>query len=184
MDTSTGGDNPSQNVIANKSVRPNSSNVPPIMLSAVKNYSAHIKFLNQKFNKKLICRPANGGEIIRIHPETIEEYRQIVQYFAECNLQYYVLPHRDTKPYKVVIRGLVLTTDCEEIKNELTELGFDVIRVTQMFSRKSDRMLPLFQVHIRRVGDFQEILTHTILMYLIVFLSTKIFFCHIIQRCR
>lgn len=145
-------------VLGKKPVRQNNFTVPPVMLSAIKNYAAHIRAINQKLNKKLICRPANGGEIIRIHPETTDEYRQIVHYFDENELQYYVLPHKNTKPYKVVIRGLALTTECEEVKTELSELGYDVLRISQMYSRKNDRVLPLFQAHIRRIGDFEEIL--------------------------
>ena len=144
--------------VSQKNVKSYNFSVPPIMFAPIDNYTTVIKNINEHLKKKLVCRPANGGELIRIYPESPEEHRYITGYFETNKIQHYVLPLRSGRPYKIVIRGLPLNTNIDEVKAELAEMGFDIIKVAQMISRRTEAPLPLYQVHVRRTGIYEDIL--------------------------
>lgn len=57
---------------------------------------------------------------------------------------------------KVVIRELPKSIKVENIENELTKTGFDIIKTVQMISRQ---VLPLFLLHLPKNENAKKILT-------------------------
>ncbi|GFQ69509.1 hypothetical protein TNCT_357491 [Trichonephila clavata] len=68
------------------------------------------------------------------------------------------IPPLSERPLKVVIKGLLASTDINDIKTDLTNQGFPIIKVAQLTQRQSKFPLPLFMVEIRKhVPDAPDI---------------------------
>ncbi|GFX80701.1 hypothetical protein TNCV_758081 [Trichonephila clavipes] len=68
---------------------------------------------------------------------------------AEKGEQYFALNPVLNKPQKIVIKGLPINTDIEEIRQDLTSRGFKVIKVAQFNKSKSKKNeTPIFMVEI------------------------------------
>jgi hypothetical protein len=71
----------------------------------------------------------------------------------------------DSKPYRVVIRGLPPYTPPNTISEELTELGFAVKRVTPMTSRRDRAPLPMFIIDLENIPQPQNFPTEATLLH-------------------
>jgi hypothetical protein len=99
--------------------------------------------------------PSNS-EILRQEQEVSMELADylVISHYLDCqHLYYYTFFPKSEKPIKAVIRHLLADTLAEDISNALVVLGFDIISVKQMTSRKNIRdagtqitNLPLFLV--------------------------------------
>jgi hypothetical protein len=67
------------------------------------------------------------------------EYSAIRHYLDCQHLNYFTFFPKSEKPIKAAIRHLLADTPAEDISNALVELGFDIISVKQMTSRKNIR---------------------------------------------
>lgn len=91
------------------------------------------------------------GRWVKINTQTFT-VEEIIVNFLEHKFQSYVTT--DLKaPMKVVIRGLPKSIKIENIERELMKNGFDVIKTVQMISRKDDRVLPLFLLHLPKASS-------------------------------
>jgi hypothetical protein len=92
------------------------------------------------------------------------DYSAIRQYLEAKHLNYYTFFPKSEKPIKAVIRHLLHDTPAEDIANSLNDLGFDVINVKQMTSKKSDPQgrsevnLPLFLVTLPKHRNLNKFL--------------------------
>jgi hypothetical protein len=57
---------------------------------------------------------------------TPETYRKLVIYFKENNIFYHIYQPNQERAYRIVIKYLHHSTDTEDIKEELFELGHNV----------------------------------------------------------
>jgi hypothetical protein len=93
----------------------------------------------------------------------LADYSAIRQYLEAKHLSYYTFFPKSEKPIKAVIRHLLHDTPAEDISNSLNDLGFDVINVKQMTSKKpgpqgrTEVNLPLFLVTLPRTEKSQQI---------------------------
>jgi hypothetical protein len=91
------------------------------------------------------------------------DYSAMRHYLESKHLNYYTFFPKSEKPIKAVIRHLLHDTPAEDISNSLNDLGFDVINVKQMTSKKTDPQgrsevnLPLFLVTLPRTEKSQQI---------------------------
>ncbi|GFQ76299.1 hypothetical protein TNCT_113471 [Trichonephila clavata] len=69
------------------------------------------------------------GDYIKITPETDGHPREITQIITDKNLEYYVIQPTNNRPLKLVIKGLPVKANCDEIKNDLIEKGIKVEKV-------------------------------------------------------
>lgn len=76
-----------------------------------------------------------------------------------------MLPVGQVRPIKKVIRGLALDTTTEEIQQELTKLDFQVLKVAQLISRRTQAPMPLFLIHLSPVSKSNEIVELNKLFY-------------------
>jgi hypothetical protein len=88
----------------------------------------------------------------------------VIRHYLDCQLNHFTFFPKSEKPIKTVIRHLLADTPTEDISNALVELGFDIISVKQMSSRKNIRdggtqvtNLPLFLVTLPRTANSKNI---------------------------
>ncbi|GFY76800.1 nucleic-acid-binding protein from transposon X-element [Trichonephila inaurata madagascariensis] len=115
--------------------------IPPINLKFQTNYKPIVKEISQKF-------PASStklsGEFLKIFATSPDEHRNITKFLTEKGEQYFAIEPVTKRPQKVVIKGLPITIDIDDIKTELTERGFDIIKVAQLTKTKTKFKLPFF----------------------------------------
>ncbi|XP_055938241.1 uncharacterized protein LOC129968409 [Argiope bruennichi] len=168
-------------------------NIPPIVFKKTNSYQAIIKRLNETHN--ISCKAKPSGEFLHLYCESTEDHRRIKNYFEEEKIEYYVISSRIEKPTKIVIKGLPIDTPCEKIKNELIKKGYRVVRVNQFKQFKTKQHLPIFQVHLYKSDNLQNIYNEDTLCYMISRIEKYIrktvgqcfkcqSFAHVSQNCR
>jgi len=145
-----------QQAPTNKAGRP-----PPIVLTSKINLIAVQKEIKLIVTGSFEFRNTRTGT--KIMSKEMADYSAIRQYLEAKHLSYYTFFPKSEKPIKAVIRHLLHDTPAEDISNSLNDLGFDVINVKQMTSKKpgpqgrTEVNLPLFLVTLPRTEKSQQI---------------------------
>ncbi|GFS73371.1 hypothetical protein TNCV_4712411 [Trichonephila clavipes] len=87
-----------------------------------------------------------SGEYLKILASTADEHREITAFLTEKNEEFHAIDPIEVRPQKVVIKGLPISTDIDAIRADLTERGFNVLKVAQLTKAKSKFKLPIFMV--------------------------------------
>ncbi|GBN93966.1 hypothetical protein AVEN_25541-1 [Araneus ventricosus] len=107
-----------------------------------------------------------AGEFIKLFCETPNHVRALTDFLDQK--EYFVIPGRAEKPIKIVIKGLPIDMDLEEIKTELISKKFRVDKVNQLKKFKTREPLRIYQVHLLPTENIKEIYSLTTLGYTIV----------------
>lgn len=81
-------------------------------------------------------------EFVRIFPDSETAHRNISRYLKENNVQHYLITEYPNRVTKVVLRGLPNDIPVEELKNELINMGYPVIKINQLIKRSNNSPLP------------------------------------------
>ncbi|XP_035224863.1 mitochondrial-processing peptidase subunit alpha-1-like [Stegodyphus dumicola] len=150
----------------NKNQENKSSKLPPIILKENKySYSKIRNIFNQKNFKFIGNSIPDGIKITTTDPDT---YRAMVKILKDLGVEHhsYILP-QDRK-LKIVIKGLLRSTETEEIKEELEELNFQPEEIKQMTKRRNGEVskLPLFLVTLPKNEASKENIPNKIPMWI------------------
>lgn len=108
------------------------------------------------------------GEFLKVQYKTIEDYRIGTNKMTENNIGYHILNPPNRQVIKVVIKGIHINTNIDEIKEELTNMGFDVTKVAQLRRLRDGVPLPIFQVQVKITPNVDEIYKITNFQFLTV----------------
>ncbi|GFX16684.1 nucleic-acid-binding protein from transposon X-element [Trichonephila clavipes] len=150
-------------------VAPPQKKIPPIHLKFEENYNLIMQEINRKHlktNSKL------SGEYLRIFASTDDEGKEIISFLKERGEQFFALHRQDSKHQKIVIKGLPISTDIDDIKKDLSERGFLVNKVAQLTKLKSKLKLPIFMVQLQKSPDAPDIFKLDKCCYLTVKIDT------------
>ncbi|GFX42956.1 nucleic-acid-binding protein from transposon X-element [Trichonephila clavipes] len=129
--------------------------VPPIMFKHKKaNYKSIIKNLNKDFPE---CEVKLAGKYFKIFCKTSDEHRIVTDYLKKISEEFYVIDPPDSRPLKVVIKDLPISTEIDEIQEDLTSEGFSVEKVAQLTRSKTKSPLPIFMVELEKKSDSLQI---------------------------
>ncbi|GFW29803.1 nucleic-acid-binding protein from transposon X-element [Trichonephila clavipes] len=117
------------------------------------NYREIIKNLNEDFPD---CSQASR-EVFKNFCKTSDEHRVVTDHLREINEQFYVIDPPDSRPLKVVIKGLPISTEINEIQDDLTSQGFNVEKVAQLTRSKTKAPLPIFMVELPKKPNSPDI---------------------------
>ncbi|GBN07135.1 hypothetical protein AVEN_231143-1 [Araneus ventricosus] len=125
----------------------------------------------QRLNEvqKISCAAKPKGEFMHVFCNSSLNHRKITDYLDTERIQYYVVPPAAKKPVKVVIKGLPIDFSTEEIKNNLTKLNFRVDKVNQLRKFKDKKPLNIFQVHLLKSENIQDIYKLTTMEYYFIY---------------
>ncbi|GBM36695.1 hypothetical protein AVEN_202034-1 [Araneus ventricosus] len=98
-----------------------------------------------------------AGEFIKLFCETPRDVRKLTEYLDKNNKEYFVIPGKVVKPIKIVIKGLPIDTDLDEIKTELVNKKFRVEKVNQLKRYKTSEPLNIYQIHLFPSDNIKEI---------------------------
>lgn len=112
-----------------------------------------------KIDELAECKVFKGvqGDFIKFFPKTIDVYRKIQKFLSDSNIEFFGMRPKNERPRKILIKGLPIDTPISEVKSELSSLGYDIHRVSQLRNFKTKLPLPIFLVDIFRNELFKNI---------------------------
>ncbi|GFW31421.1 nucleic-acid-binding protein from transposon X-element [Trichonephila clavipes] len=143
--------------------------IPPIHLKFDANYNLIMQEINRKYPK---TSSKLSGEYLRIFAISIEERNEIIDFLKGKGEQFFALFPQDVKIQKIVIKGLPISADIDDIKQDLSEKGFLVSKIAQLTKRKSKFKLPIFMVELQKSPDSPDIFKLEKCCYLTVKIDT------------
>ncbi|GFU22717.1 nucleic-acid-binding protein from transposon X-element [Trichonephila clavipes] len=104
--------------------------------------------------------------IQKIQAESSDHHREITQFLTDKGCQDYVTDPPANRPLKLVIKGLLATTEPEEIKKDLIDQGIKIEKIAQLRQFKTKSPLPIFMIEITRDENVDDIFKIRSCLYL------------------
>jgi hypothetical protein len=117
---------------------------PPIYVHGVINYTDMIQSISEVAEEEQFYTKTMANNIIKITSTTPNTYRAIVKHFKEKNVYFHTYQLKEERAFRVVLKHLHYTTDPEEIKRELLDLGHEVRNITNIRHWQTKDPLNLF----------------------------------------
>ncbi|GFU89337.1 nucleic-acid-binding protein from transposon X-element [Trichonephila clavipes] len=120
----------------------------PIYLKITNNYRKQLDQLKEKYPD---INSKTSGKYLKLSLNSHEDQRDLVNLMDNNKeFQFYVLPPKDKKPIKTVIKGLPGCTKPEEIINDLEHQGYSDCSCNQLISKRTKLPLPFFIITLPR----------------------------------
>ncbi|GFU50317.1 uncharacterized protein TNCV_301501 [Trichonephila clavipes] len=107
-------------------VTPAALKVKPIMMKLFPEYNL---ILQEIYRTQPTATNTPVGGWIKIQAESSDHHREITSFFTDKKCQYYVTDPPANRPLKLVIKGLLATTNPEDIKNDFIEQGIKIVKI-------------------------------------------------------
>ena len=88
------------------------------------------------------CQKDSQGTLVKL--STRKDFINLEKHLTNMEVPYTLLPNFNSKPYRIVLKGLDPYIDPEEIASSLTRLGLKVQKVSPMTSFRTRKRLPMF----------------------------------------
>ncbi|GFR01423.1 uncharacterized protein TNCT_297161 [Trichonephila clavata] len=128
--------------------------IRPIMMKLYSNYNLVLQSLHKTHPT---ATNTHVGGYIKIQAENETHHREITKMLTEKNIQYYAIDPPENRPLKLVIKGLLATTQPEEIKADLISKGIKIEKVAQLRQFQTKSPLPIFMIEITRDENVEDI---------------------------
>ncbi|KAG8170764.1 hypothetical protein JTE90_019912 [Oedothorax gibbosus] len=127
-----------------------------------------VKSLCQKISSFVPNQPSFtiSGEYVKVQFEDTDDHRKATKDMSDSGIEYYIMNPPNSRPLKVVMRGLPRDSDPEEIKAELLSMGHSVEKVAQLRRFKDGFPLPIFQIQLSPGPNVDNIYKITHFQYL------------------
>ncbi len=119
---------------------------PPIFIQGVTNFKAMVDTLIKFTEESSFTAKALVNDVVKINVDSPENFRKTVNGLKAGKIAFYTYQLKSERSYKVVIRHLHHTIDSSEIKEALTQEGYEICNVTNIRHSKSKEPLSLFFV--------------------------------------
>ncbi|GFU09372.1 uncharacterized protein TNCV_143561 [Trichonephila clavipes] len=135
-------------------VTPAAPRIKPIMMKLFPEYNLILQEIHRTHPT---ATNTHVGGWIKIQAENSDHHREITLFLSDKKCQYYVTDPPANRPLKVVIKGLLATTEPEDIKKDLIEQGINIIKIAQLRQFKTKSPLPIFMIEIARDENVDDI---------------------------
>jgi hypothetical protein len=129
---------------------------PPVFVRGVINYGEMIKRISDIAEDEQYCTKSLAKNVIEMNCVTPETYRKLVKYCKENNIFYRTYQLKEERAYRFVIKYLHHSTDTEDIRQELSELGHNVRHIINAQHRTTKEQLNLFFVDLEPAENNKE----------------------------
>ncbi|KAL4126891.1 hypothetical protein QTP88_011091 [Uroleucon formosanum] len=137
---------------------------PPIFIQAQLNFNTFcIKLKEITDSTSFTCKTTTKG--VKLQTFSSDSYRSVIKFLKNENVSFHSYQSKESKPLRVVIRNLHPSTDKDYIIKELSELGFQVINITNVLQKSTKTTLPLFFINLVQSQSNQEIFKLNSLCY-------------------
>ncbi|GFQ89517.1 uncharacterized protein TNCT_103331 [Trichonephila clavata] len=128
--------------------------VRPIMMKLFPDYNLILQELHRKYPSATNTHTAG---YIKVQPESQDHHQEITDYLISQKVQHYVSDPPANRPLKLVIKGLLASTDPEDIKNDLINQGIKIVKIAQLKKFKNKDTLPIFMIEVARDENVDDI---------------------------
>ncbi|GFT45293.1 probable RNA-directed DNA polymerase from transposon BS [Trichonephila clavipes] len=135
-------------------VTPAAPKVKPVMMKLFPEYNLILQEIHRTHPT---ATNTHIGGYIKIQAESSDHHREITQFLTDKGCQYYVTDPPANRPLKLVIKGLLATTEPEEIKKDLIDQGIKIEKIAQLRQFKTKSPLPIFMIEITRDENVDDI---------------------------
>ena len=141
---------------------------PPITIIGHNNIFAVNKHLKSLIKGDL--KAVNTKDGMRYYTTNIEDHRIIKKFLDEEKKEYYTFQLKNERPIRVVLKRLPVNVNPDDIKEELTALGFPVRSVKQITKTENNQIikLPTFPIELDNTEKAKEIYDLNRLLYTVV----------------
>jgi hypothetical protein len=144
--------------------------LPPIFIYDVNNHQEIIKDITSNVSGEFSTQLR--GQSFKINVSTIDDYRKLTKFYDESNIKYHTFQNLQDKKLEVVIRNIPTSLSENELKTELSDLNYPVLKVTRLLNK--DKMpYPLCVVELENNEEGKEIFNLEKLCYAIVRVEPK-----------
>ncbi len=143
-----------------KTIRP-----PPIFIHGVVNYSGMVNTLTRFVKEEQLSLTVLSNNVVRVNLISADDYRQLVRELRKLEISFHTYQMKTERALKVVIRQLHPSTPTAEIKEALSELGFQCRNVANIRHWQTKTPLPLFFVDIEPDEHASEIYNVTNILH-------------------
>ncbi|GFX82865.1 uncharacterized protein TNCV_2958211 [Trichonephila clavipes] len=120
----------------------------PIFLKIKNNYREQLNKITQKFPN---VKSKSSGKHIKLNIDCHEDHTKLVNFMDEdIDIEFYVIKPKETRPIKVVVKGLPRCTKTNDIISDLIDQGYTVDSVNQLISKRTKLELPFFLITMPR----------------------------------
>lgn len=141
---------------------------PPIFIHGVINYGAMINQIRNIAEDEQYSTKSLSNNVIKINCVTPETYRTFIRYLKENNIYYHTYQLKEERAYRIVIKHLHHSTDIEEIRQELLELGHKARNILNAQHRITKEPLNLFFIDLEPAENNKEVYKITALQNKII----------------
>jgi hypothetical protein len=130
---------------------------PPIFIHGVVNYTEMIKRIKAIAEDEHYHTKSLANDTVKINCSTPDTYRKMVQYFKDNNIYHHTYQLKEERAYRIVIKYLHHSTNIEDIKQELYNLGRNVRNIINARNRVTKEPLNLFFVDLEPAENNKDI---------------------------
>lgn len=136
-------------------------NIPPITVTNRDSYKLVLKNIDEQDIK--ISQLTDTADGLRVYPVTQADHKLIKTSLDQTETQYFTHDLPEEKSLRVVVRGVLGVISLTELKDELTNLGFNITNISQMHrsANGTKTWLPLALIQLPKNGKSNEILQLT-----------------------
>ncbi len=144
--------------------------IPPIFLHEANHHQEIIKDI--KTIVKNDFTTGLKGNTLKINLSDITDFRNLTKFYEDSQLKFHTFQSPLDKKLEVVLRNVPLSLSEDEIKKELSDLGYPVIKVVRLMN-KDKYLLPLCSVDLENDESGNDIFKLNALFHAIVTVEPK-----------
>ncbi|GFW97353.1 uncharacterized protein TNCV_3091911 [Trichonephila clavipes] len=126
----------------------------PIFMRIFDSYNLVLQDLYRKFPT---ATNTHAKGYTKIEAQNENDHDEITKYLKNKNLEFYTIEPPLTRPLKLVIKGLPVDIDPEDIKKDLISKGIKIVKTTQLKRFVSKPSLPIYMIEIARDENVSDI---------------------------
>lgn len=130
---------------------------PPIFIHGVTNYNQMITSISEVAADEQYSTKSMANNMIKLNCYTPDTYRNIVKHCKDKGIYFHTYQLKEERAFRVVLKYLHHSTDVQDIRQELHELGHSVRNIVNAHHRQSKEPLNLFFVDLEPAENNKDI---------------------------
>jgi len=130
---------------------------PPIFIHGVTNYNQMIKSISEVAEDEQYYTKSMANNVIKLNCSTLDTYRNIVKHFRDNGIFFHTYQPKEERAFRVVLKYLHHSTDVQDIRQELLEMGPSVRNIDNAHHRQTKETLNLFFVDLEPADNNKDI---------------------------
>lgn len=132
------------------------SKPPPLFVHGASNIKPLIAEVEKLVGKRYTIKSLPSLKI-KLQTESKEDYGKVVGMMDTNKTEYHSYQIKEEKPFKCILKGIHQSTDTQDIKDALFELGHSVKNIACLRSKRTGQDLPMFFIGLKNDSNNKTI---------------------------